>query len=184
MFTPCPTERSRHLADRVEAFVRDVVIPYERDQRRTAHGPSAELVDELRARAREAGLMTPHILADGSHLTQLRNGGRAQAFRPVAARPGRAEHRCTRRRQHVPARQDRHARAGRPVPGPAGSRRCPVGVLHDRTVRRRRRRIRSVDAADRRQAGRRRLDHRRPQDLHHRRRRRPGRHPDGAHRQR
>ncbi|MET0506800.1 MAG: acyl-CoA dehydrogenase family protein [Burkholderiaceae bacterium] len=71
MFTPCPTERSRHLADRVEAFVRDVVIPYERDQRRTAHGPSAELVDELRARAREAGLMTPHILADGSHLTQL-----------------------------------------------------------------------------------------------------------------
>jgi hypothetical protein len=45
MFTPCPTERSRQLADRVETFVRDVVIPYEFDRRRSAHGPSAELVD-------------------------------------------------------------------------------------------------------------------------------------------
>ncbi len=71
MFTPCPTERSRLLADRVEAFVRDVVIPYERDKRCGPHGPSAELVFELRRLARDAGLMTPHILEDGSHLTQL-----------------------------------------------------------------------------------------------------------------
>ncbi|RZM01103.1 MAG: acyl-CoA dehydrogenase [Variovorax sp.] len=71
MFTPCPTERSRVVAERVEAFVRDVVAPCERDPRAGAHGPSAELVAELRAKARDAGLMTPHILSDGSHMTQL-----------------------------------------------------------------------------------------------------------------
>lgn len=71
MFTPCPTERSRVIADRVERFVRDVVVPYEADPRCTAHGPSGELIDEMRAKARAAGVMTPHILPDGSHLTQL-----------------------------------------------------------------------------------------------------------------
>jgi len=71
MFTPCPTERSRVIADRVEAFVRDVVTSYERDPRLGAHGPSEELVHELRAKAREAGVMTPHILPDGSHLNQV-----------------------------------------------------------------------------------------------------------------
>jgi acyl-CoA dehydrogenase len=59
------------LADRVEAFVRNVVIPYERDPRRLgAHGPSEELLRELRAKARDAGVLTPHILADGNHLSQ------------------------------------------------------------------------------------------------------------------
>jgi acyl-CoA dehydrogenase len=65
-----PTERSRALAARVEAFVREVVIPYERDPRCGAHGPSAALIEEMRAKAREAGVLTPHILPDGSHLTQ------------------------------------------------------------------------------------------------------------------
>ena len=58
MFTPCPTERSQDIADRVERFVRDVVAPYEHDARCTAHGPSAELVGELRAKAREAGVIS------------------------------------------------------------------------------------------------------------------------------
>jgi len=62
--------RALEIADRVEAFVRDVVIPYEGDSRRTSHGPTDELVQELRAKAREAGVLTPHILPDGSHLTQ------------------------------------------------------------------------------------------------------------------
>ncbi|MCT9118486.1 acyl-CoA dehydrogenase family protein [Cupriavidus gilardii] len=70
MFTPCPTERSRVIADRVERFVRDIVVPYEADPRCTAHGPTSELIDEMRAKARAAGVMTPHILPDGSHLTQ------------------------------------------------------------------------------------------------------------------
>jgi acyl-CoA dehydrogenase len=39
-----PTERAQQIADRVEAFVREVVVPYGRDPRRDAHGPSDELV--------------------------------------------------------------------------------------------------------------------------------------------
>jgi len=70
MNSPFPSERSRALAERVEAFVRETVIPFERDARCGPHGPSAELVRELRAKARAAGLLTPHILPDGSHLTQ------------------------------------------------------------------------------------------------------------------
>ncbi|CAM4048438.1 Acyl-CoA dehydrogenase [Bordetella tumbae] len=71
MYTPYPSERSREVGERVEAFVRNVVVPYENDPRRTAHGPTQELVEELRAKARAAGVMTPHILSDGSHMTQL-----------------------------------------------------------------------------------------------------------------
>lgn len=69
--SPAPTERSLRIAERVEAFVREVVIPYERDPRRTSHGPDEELVHEMRAKARGAGVLTPHILADGGHLSQL-----------------------------------------------------------------------------------------------------------------
>jgi acyl-CoA dehydrogenase len=61
---------SAAIAARVELFVRSVVIPCEQDKRRTSHGPSDELVMELRERARAAGVLTPHILADGSHLSQ------------------------------------------------------------------------------------------------------------------
>ncbi|CAM4020730.1 acyl-CoA dehydrogenase family protein [Bordetella tumulicola] len=71
MYTPYPSERSQVMGQRVEAFVRDIVVPYEHDPRRTAHGPNQELVEELRAKARAAGVMTPHILPDGSHMTQL-----------------------------------------------------------------------------------------------------------------
>lgn len=58
------------IGERVERFVRDVVAPYERDPRLGDHGPSPELVNELRAKARAAGVMTPHILPGGGHLTQ------------------------------------------------------------------------------------------------------------------
>jgi acyl-CoA dehydrogenase len=62
-------DAARAIAAAVERFVRAEVIPYERDPRWTAHGPTPELVEELRNRARAAGLMTPHLLADGSHLS-------------------------------------------------------------------------------------------------------------------
>lgn len=62
--------RAETIAAKVEDFVRNVVAPYERDPRCTAHGPTEDLVHELREKARAAGVMTPHILADGSHLTQ------------------------------------------------------------------------------------------------------------------
>lgn len=60
---------SRELAGRVERFVREQIVPYERDARWGVHGPSTELVAEMRGRARAAGLLTPHILADGRHLS-------------------------------------------------------------------------------------------------------------------
>ena len=58
------------IAAKVEAFVRERVVPYERDTRLGPHGPSEALVAELRDAARAAGVMTPHILADGRHLSQ------------------------------------------------------------------------------------------------------------------
>jgi len=64
------SDRALELADRVETFVRATVVPFERDWRQGAHGPSEELSRDLKALARTAGLMTPHILDDGDHLTQ------------------------------------------------------------------------------------------------------------------
>jgi acyl-CoA dehydrogenase len=64
-------ERTQEIAERVERFVRDVVAPFERDPRRDHHDcPTEELVAELREKARAAGVLTPHILPDGSHLSQ------------------------------------------------------------------------------------------------------------------
>ena len=59
------------MGAKVEAFVREVVVPYEKDTRRDHHGaPTDELVMEMREKARAAGVLTPHIRDDGSHLTQ------------------------------------------------------------------------------------------------------------------
>jgi acyl-CoA dehydrogenase len=57
------------LAQRVDVFVRQHVIPYESDSRWGSHGPTEGLVAELRARARAAQLLTPHIRPDGTHLS-------------------------------------------------------------------------------------------------------------------
>lgn len=64
------SQRALDIADRVETFVRGTVAPFERDKRLGAHGPSEDLSKELKVLARDAGLMTPHILDDGGHLTQ------------------------------------------------------------------------------------------------------------------
>ena len=64
------TDRARVIGDAVERFVRDIVVPYEKDPRCAAHGPSDALVSELRVLAREAGVLTPHIIEGGVHLTQ------------------------------------------------------------------------------------------------------------------
>jgi acyl-CoA dehydrogenase len=58
---------SRELEDlkaRTEAFIRDVVIPYEGDPRETAHGPEDSLRRELIKKAREANLLSPHVGKD------------------------------------------------------------------------------------------------------------------------
>jgi len=63
------TDRALEIADKVEAFVRNTIAPYEKDDRKTSHGPTDELANEMKAKARDAGVLTPHILKDGSHLT-------------------------------------------------------------------------------------------------------------------
>ena len=65
------SDRALAIAAKVEAFVRETVVPYEKDPRRDHHGaPTDELVMEMREKARAAGVLTPHILKDGSHLNQ------------------------------------------------------------------------------------------------------------------
>ena len=60
------------IGERVEHFVREIVIPYERDHRRDHHNaPTDELVYEMREKARAAGVLTPHVLPDGGHLSQI-----------------------------------------------------------------------------------------------------------------
>ena len=48
------------LQQKVEAFIRDEVVPLERDKRQGPHGPDEALRRELVARGRAAGLLSPH----------------------------------------------------------------------------------------------------------------------------
>src|SRR6476659_11476064 len=67
------------LAEKTKAFVVDKVIPYEKDPRWTAHGPTDELRLELNALAKAAGVFAPHVPKEygGRALTQI---GRALVF--------------------------------------------------------------------------------------------------------
>ncbi len=66
------SQRALDIGANVEAFVRNVIAPYEKDPRaNVGHGPSDELVAEMKEKARAAGVLTPHIFPDGGHLTQL-----------------------------------------------------------------------------------------------------------------
>ncbi|RDK10091.1 acyl-CoA dehydrogenase family protein [Cupriavidus lacunae] len=53
---------------RTRRFIAEQVIPLERDPRQTAHGPSESLRLELVARARDAGLLTPHASVESGGL--------------------------------------------------------------------------------------------------------------------
>ena len=86
------TDRADTIAADIEAFIRTEVIPYEKDPRLGPHGPSDELVQELRDKARKAGVLTPHILADGSHLTQRRDRQGPDQVRPLAAGAAGLQH--------------------------------------------------------------------------------------------
>ncbi|MFP6757393.1 MAG: acyl-CoA dehydrogenase family protein [Alphaproteobacteria bacterium] len=55
------TPKLEDLQARTEAFIRDVVIPYEGDPREAAHGPTDALRSELMDQARDAGLLSPHV---------------------------------------------------------------------------------------------------------------------------
>jgi len=61
---------------RARQFIRDEVIPQERDPRQDRHGPSDELRLELAAAGRKAGLLSPHAPAEWGGLG-LDHRGRA-----------------------------------------------------------------------------------------------------------
>ncbi|WOF72560.1 acyl-CoA dehydrogenase [Parvibaculaceae bacterium PLY_AMNH_Bact1] len=65
------SEAAREIGDRVERFVRQEIAPYEQDPRAGSHGPSEELVREMRNKAIKANVMTPHIRKDGGHYSQV-----------------------------------------------------------------------------------------------------------------
>ncbi|MGD9943475.1 MAG: acyl-CoA dehydrogenase family protein [Burkholderiaceae bacterium] len=52
------------LQQRTRAFIAEQVIPLEDDPRQSSHGPDEALRQELVARARAAGLLTPHASVD------------------------------------------------------------------------------------------------------------------------
>ena len=55
------SSRELELETRTHEFIRNVVMPYERDARLTSHGPTDDLLHELRAKARAAGLLAPQV---------------------------------------------------------------------------------------------------------------------------
>ena len=60
--------RDIELAEKVSTFIREEVIPYEKDLRNHGHGPAEDLVRELRDKARQAGLLAPHLASEwGGH---------------------------------------------------------------------------------------------------------------------
>jgi acyl-CoA dehydrogenase len=65
------SEAGERIAQAVRQFVDETIIPFEQDPRLTPHGPSDELVHDVRAMARAAGLMSPHIGADNMPLSHL-----------------------------------------------------------------------------------------------------------------
>lgn len=52
------------LQQKVRAFIQEEIIPLENNAGQTPHGPSEELRNRLVAKAREAGLLTPHASRD------------------------------------------------------------------------------------------------------------------------
>jgi acyl-CoA dehydrogenase len=54
------TPKLEGLRDRTRSFIRDQVIPFEKDPRQNEHGPDEDLRKDLIELARKAGLLTPH----------------------------------------------------------------------------------------------------------------------------
>ncbi|GGC77540.1 acyl-CoA dehydrogenase family protein [Chelatococcus reniformis] len=74
------------VGERIAAFIRDEVIPFEADPRQGPHGPSEELRRELVGRSRRAGLLSPHGPAEWGGLG-LDHVGIAIAFEQAGYSP-------------------------------------------------------------------------------------------------
>ena len=79
------TETVDALVERTSAFVRGRVILLEQDPRWGGHGPSPELVEELRSAARAAGLVAPHLARSGRAALSMRDT--ARLFRAAGYSP-------------------------------------------------------------------------------------------------
>ena len=73
------TAEHADLQSRVRRFIAEEVIPLEADPRQGAHGPHDSLREALLARARQAGLLSPHVAHEYGGLG-LSHAGRAVAF--------------------------------------------------------------------------------------------------------
>lgn len=67
------------LQERTRAFIREKIIPLERDARQTAHGPTDELRREMNGLAAAARLLAPHVAKEYGGLG-LGHVGRAVVF--------------------------------------------------------------------------------------------------------
>jgi len=67
------SDDTESLRAHVRTFIREQIIPYETDARQTPHGPTESLRQELVAKARAEGLLTPHASLDmgGMGLTHV-----------------------------------------------------------------------------------------------------------------
>lgn len=74
------------LQARVRAFVTEQVIPLEHDPRQTPHGPTEALRELLVSRAREAGLVAPHVAPELGGLG-LKHVERAVVFEEAGYSP-------------------------------------------------------------------------------------------------
>ena len=76
----------KDLQERIRSFIVDEIIPLEGDSRCTAHGPTEALRRELIAKARAAGLLSPHVSREYGGLA-LTHVGRAIAFEEAGYSP-------------------------------------------------------------------------------------------------
>src|SRR3984957_18870469 len=74
------------LKERTERFVRDDILPREKDPRQTPHGPTEEFRCELVALARRAGLVAPHVGREWGGLG-LDHRGKAVVFEAAGYSP-------------------------------------------------------------------------------------------------
>jgi len=51
----------KEIQDRTRTFIREKIIPLEKDNRQTHHGPTEEFRQELVALGKQAGLLSPHV---------------------------------------------------------------------------------------------------------------------------
>src|SRR6266849_5134657 len=74
------------LRERTERFVREEILPREKDPRQTLHGPTEEFRRELVALARAAGLVAPHVGREWGGLG-LDHRGKAVVFEAAGYAP-------------------------------------------------------------------------------------------------